>query len=246
MAERLGIGHQVLRGRNERLVYASISGFGQDGPRAQRPAYDLVVQAATGLMSINGAADGPPMIVGEAFGDLVAGLLCILGNPGCGGSARRQRQELPYRRCDVRHLAVHDAHGNRQLPGEWTAASPCRQSPSAVSTIRCLAAGDDSVVIAVLGNRQFEAFADVIQRPDLLHDGRFASDEGHCPHEADLRVAIEGWSRQRSVAHVVEEPGAAGIACAAIGAMAWPAGRSPGMRSLLGYLGQGRRHGRLP
>jgi CoA:oxalate CoA-transferase len=69
-----GIGDDVLMARNPRLVYASISGFGQSGPMRERPAYDIIVQALTGLMSINGEPSGPPTLVGESIGDVAAGL----------------------------------------------------------------------------------------------------------------------------------------------------------------------------
>src|SRR5262245_16871953 len=74
VAEKLGIGAETLMGRNSRLVYASISGFGQSGPMRERPAYDIIVQALTGLMTINGDPAGPPTLVGESIGDVAAGL----------------------------------------------------------------------------------------------------------------------------------------------------------------------------
>ncbi|MGH7213023.1 MAG: CaiB/BaiF CoA transferase family protein, partial [Acetobacteraceae bacterium] len=74
VARRLGVDYASLAAINRRLVYASISGFGQEGPLAHRPAYDIIAQAMGGIMSVNGSKDGPPTRVGESLGDLAAGL----------------------------------------------------------------------------------------------------------------------------------------------------------------------------
>ena len=74
VAKRLRIDYATLIAFNPRLVYASISGFGQDGPLSQQPAYDIIAQAMGGIMSVNGALGGPPTRVGKSIGDLAAGL----------------------------------------------------------------------------------------------------------------------------------------------------------------------------
>ena len=77
--ERLGFGYETLRKANPRLVYCSISGFGESGPEAHRPGYDLIVQGESGVMDITGFPDGPPVKVGNSIGDLVAGLAAAQG-----------------------------------------------------------------------------------------------------------------------------------------------------------------------
>src|SRR5262245_32866304 len=72
--ERLGLGYEAVAGRYPRVVYCSISGFGQTGPRRSEPGYDAVVQAEGGLMSVTGAADGPPYRLGVAIADIVSGM----------------------------------------------------------------------------------------------------------------------------------------------------------------------------
>jgi CoA:oxalate CoA-transferase len=78
-AERLGIGYDALAADNPRLVYASITGFGQTGPLASRPAYDLVIQAMSGLMSVTGFPDGPPIAVGDSICDVTTGMFAAWG-----------------------------------------------------------------------------------------------------------------------------------------------------------------------
>ena len=77
--ERLGVGYESLRALNPRLVYCSISGFGESGPEASRPGYDLIVQGESGVMDITGFPDGPPVKVGNSIADLVAGMSAAQG-----------------------------------------------------------------------------------------------------------------------------------------------------------------------
>ena len=76
--EKLGLGYETLKQRNTKIIYAASSGFGQTGPYATKPAFDIVVQAMGGIMSITGESGGPPIKPGASIGDITAGLfLCI-------------------------------------------------------------------------------------------------------------------------------------------------------------------------
>src|SRR5262249_13931362 len=77
--ERLGLGYESLRAVNRRLIYAAVSGFGQTGPWSHKPAYDLIVQALGGLMSVTGQPAGPPMKAGTSVGDITGGLFLLAG-----------------------------------------------------------------------------------------------------------------------------------------------------------------------
>lgn len=77
--DRLGLGWETLSANNPRLIYVSISGFGHTGPRVQAPAYDIIVQALSGIMHVTGDPDGPPTMIGEAIGDVAAGLFAAWG-----------------------------------------------------------------------------------------------------------------------------------------------------------------------
>lgn len=216
VADRLGIGAGALLARNERLIYASISGFGQNGPMRERPAYDIIVQALTGLMSITGDPDGPPTMVGEAFGDLTAGLYAswaIL-------AALHQRQRTG-RGCQI-DLAMFDALLS-MMPTATCRYVSTGQVPERVGNRHPLSApfgvfrtGDGHVVVAVLNEKLFETFCRVIDRPDLLTDPRFKSDSERTANEGALRAAFEAWSTARSTDVVVAELSAAGVPAAAI------------------------------
>ena len=216
VAQRLGIGHETLRAQNQRLIYASISGFGQDSPLRDRPAYDLVVQAMTGLMSVNGAPDGPPTIVGEAFGDLAAGLFASWAVLAAvvQRSTTGQGCHLDVAMFDSLLSLMPTATGSHAATGRAPFRSGNRHPFSA--PFGAYAAKDGNVVIAVLNNKLFEMLAVLICRPDLAQDQRFSCDEQRGLNEAVLRQAIENWSGALTVADVIAALEAQGIPCAPI------------------------------
>jgi CoA:oxalate CoA-transferase len=211
VAEKLGIGAEALLARNARLVYASISGFGQSSPMRERPAYDIIVQALTGLMTINGDPAGPPTLVGESIGDVAAGLYgswAILA-----GLYQRERTGAG---CRI-DLAMFDAL-LAMMPLATTRYLATGNVPQRVGNRHALSApfgafrtGDGHVVVAVLNTKLFERFAATIGRAELAHDERFASDSSRKTHEELLRVAFEDWSTARSTADVVAALTAAGV-----------------------------------
>jgi len=216
VAERLGIGYESLRSLNEKLIFASISGFGQHSPFKEKPAYDLVVQALTGLMSINGDPNGPPMIVGEAFGDLTAGLFASWAILAAvvQRNASGKGCQIDVSMFDSLLTLMPTAAASYLVSGKAPVRTGNRHPFSA--PFGAFAAQDGNVVIAVLNNKLFEQFSLIIGRPDLSQDPRFASDELRGTHETALRAAIEGWTLSLRVASIVETLEHAGIPCAAI------------------------------
>lgn len=216
VADKLGIGAGALAARNERLIYASISGFGQQGPMRERPAYDIIVQALTGLMSITGEPDGPPTMMGEAFGDLTAGLFAswaIL--------AALHQRERTGRGCRI-DLAMFDALLS-MMPTATCRYVASGKVPARVGNRHALSApfgvfrtGDGHVVVAVLNEKLFEQFCGVIGRADLLSDPRFGSDSERTENEGALRAAFEQWSCARTTHEAVAALSAAGVPAAPI------------------------------
>ena len=211
VADKLGIGAGALMARNPRLVYASISGFGQSGPMRERPAYDIIVQALTGLMSINGDPSGPPTLVGESIGDVAAGLYgswAIL--------AALFQRERTGAGCRI-DLAMFDAL-LAMMPLATTRYLATGKVPQRAGNNHALSApfgafrtGDGHVVVAVLNSKLFEKFASVIERAELVRDERFATDSARKVHEDVLRGAFEDWSTRRSTDDVVAALTAAGV-----------------------------------
>ncbi len=216
VAAKLGIGAEVLCGRDPRLIYASISGFGQDGPNAQRPAYDIVVQAMSGIMTTTGEPDGPPMLLGEAVGDVVAGLF---GSWAILAALYERERTGRGRRLDVAMLdammALQPLNVARYLALGRSPRRVGNRHPIS-APFGAFAARDGQFVLAVLNKRLFASLAGVVGRPDLPADPRFATDALRFEHEAELRAVIEAWAGGLSAAEAVAALMAAGVPAAEV------------------------------
>lgn len=189
--EKLGLGPAELRAINPRLVVTSISGFGQTGSMAKEPAYDLVAQAMSGLMSITGWADGKPTRVGISLGDLIPGLYAALGTV----SALLQRE----RTGEGQHidLAMYDSLvsimesvGMRALYDE-TPPTRIGNDHGLSAPFSTYATKDGDVVIAITNNRLFERLANAFNMPELMTDARFADPVARSDNRVALRELIE-------------------------------------------------------
>src|SRR5206468_2182824 len=174
--ERLGFGYERLRAVNRRLVYCSISGFGESGPEASRPGYDLIVQGESGVMDLTGFPDGPPVKVGNSIADLVAGMaaaqgitLALLTRERTG---RGQKVEIGM-------LDVMASLLTYQAGLYWNAGGqPKRrgnQHPSIVP-YEVFKAQDAYLTLGVANNSLWERMCRAIGREDLARDPRFDSE----------------------------------------------------------------------
>lgn len=216
VADKLGIGYARLSAENERLVYCSVSGFGQSGPNAAVPAYDIVAQALSGLMSITGDANGPPTLVGESVGDISAGMFAAWGIMSALYARERSGRG---RHVDV---AMFDSLFAMQ-PTALTQYLYAGVEPQRVgnrhplsSPFGAYAARDGYYVLAVANDKLFAAAARAIGRAQLAEDARFSSDQKRSLHDAELRAYIESWSRNLDLAQVIAALEAAGVPAAPI------------------------------
>lgn len=193
VAERLGLGADALMAENPKLIHASISGFGQNGPQAELPAFDLVAQAMSGFMALTGEPDGPPMKIGESIGDLAAGLfaswaiLAALVERGRTGQGRR----LDVAMMDSL-IALLPTAAAQWMFGPAPPRRVGNRHPLSTpfGTYR---AADGHLVICVLNAPQFARLTACMGLPELAADPRFATDELRTRHEPELRALIEGW-----------------------------------------------------
>jgi crotonobetainyl-CoA:carnitine CoA-transferase CaiB-like acyl-CoA transferase len=187
---RLGLDHASLARAHPRLVYASISGFGQTGPRAAEAGYDAVMQAEGGLMSITGPADGGPHRLGVAVADFISGLFATQGVLAAllARAATGRGQHVDVGMLDaVTALLTYQA-------GSWfaTAEVPRRlgnRHPS-IAPYDTFAAADGALVLAVGNDAQFRAFCAVIGEPALGSDRRYATNADRVQHYATLQPLI--------------------------------------------------------
>ena len=216
VAAKLGLDAPTLRARRPDMVYASISGFGQTGPWTGLPAYDLVVQALSGLMSVNGEEGGDPLKVGESYGDLMGGLyaswaiMAALVRRAATGTGAT----IDVSMHDALFSLLPTAHAQAMYGGREPARVGNRHPLS--TPFGCYQAKDGLVAICVLNDKHFAAFARMIDHPNLPADARFATDAARTDNEPALKLLIEGWLATQSADAAVTTMEAAGIPCAPI------------------------------
>ncbi len=216
VADKIGLGAAALRGRKPGLVYCSISGFGQAGPFRDLPAYDLVVQAMSGLMAATGEEGGTPLKTGESIADLNAGLFAswaimaaLVGKARTGDGAT-----LDVAMYDVLFSMLTTSHA-LHLYADTLPQRVGNRHPLS-TPFGCFRCADGQVVIAVLNAGQFARFAEVIGRPGLGDDPKFSNDSIRTLNEPELRAMIEEWSAPLSVEQALSTLAEAGLPSAPI------------------------------
>jgi CoA:oxalate CoA-transferase len=204
VAARLEVDASRLRARNARLVYLSISGFGQSGPLAAWPAYDLIIQAMSGLMSVTGSPEGPPTAVGESIADVATGLF------GAWAVLAALWQRERSGEGQVIDLAMLDAMLSMQLTGlaryaaDGTAPSRVGNRHPVTTPVDVFRARDGHVAMVVPSDAQFRELCAILGQPALVDDPRYANNAARRANENRLRALIEAWTASRSVADVVQ------------------------------------------
>lgn len=196
-AEKLGVAFSQLIHINPRLVYCSISGFGQDGPYSDRPGYDYLIQAMSGLMSITGPTEGPASKVGVAISDVIAGLNASTAILAALRQAEQsgQGQHIDIALLDCQIAGLINVASNYLVSG----APPQRhgrQHPNIVP-YQTFRASDGEFVAAVGNDRQFAALCQAVLRPELAQDKRFATNPARSQHRKVLIPLLEKIFQQR-------------------------------------------------
>jgi formyl-CoA transferase len=187
---RLGLGYEALKQENPRLIYCAISGFGQDGPLSDLPAYDQIIQGMSGVMSITGDADTAPYRVGYPVSDTIGGMTAAFAVAA--SLADHERTEGYF--VDVSMLESTLATmgwvvSNYLVAGRTPA--PMGNENMTASPSGTFRTGDGLLNIAANKQEQFEAVCRVVGRPDLARDPRFAERQGRLQHRAELKAELE-------------------------------------------------------
>jgi CoA:oxalate CoA-transferase len=197
--ERLGFGYPRMTLENPRLIYASTSGFGQTGPYSSRGAVDVIVQGMSGLMSITGEPDGPPVRAGYSIGDMAGGLYTAIGVLAAlherGRSGLGQRVDVAMLDAQIALLenAIVRYFATGEVPGRIGSRHPL------VTPFQALPTSDGWVVVA--GVKDWQLFCGLIGRDDLLLDERFASNTARTRNHAALEPLLYETFRKHSSAH---------------------------------------------
>jgi crotonobetainyl-CoA:carnitine CoA-transferase CaiB-like acyl-CoA transferase len=189
-AERLGLGCDALRARNERLVYASIGAFGREGPLARQPGYDPLMQAFTGLVSITGEPDRPGVRVGTSLIDLgtgvwaALGILAALHERATTGRGREVDVALFETGLSLVGYQLTDALRTGVAPGRFGTAFPL------IAPYEVFATADGELMIAAANDRLFAQLCEAIGRPELAADPRFLTNPDRLAHRDELLPLI--------------------------------------------------------
>jgi CoA:oxalate CoA-transferase len=219
-AERLGIGYAALTAINPRLVYASITGFGQTGPLASRPAYDLVIQAMSGLMSVTGFPHGPPTAVGDSICDVTTGMFAAWGiTTALAGRAQSGRgRHLDVAMLDSMFSMLLTVLAKRL----YTGAEPGRVGNRHPVTypVDCFRAKDGHIVMVAISDAAFAKLMQAIGRPELAADPRFLRNADRSAHETELRPILQEWMTFRTRDEIQQALDAADVPCGPVWSIA--------------------------
>ncbi|CRL12086.1 Succinyl-CoA:(R)-benzylsuccinate CoA-transferase subunit BbsF [Phaeobacter italicus] len=196
---KYGLDYDSLKEINPRLIYCSVTGFGQDGPYAARAGYDFLLQGMSGLMSITGAPDGEPQKVGVAITDIVTGLYGTIGILAAveqrHTTGRGQHIDMSLLDCATAVLA------NQNMNYLATGTSPTRmgnEHPN-IAPYQVMAVRDGHVILAVGNDGQFARLCEVLNMAGLAADPRFASNQLRVANRGDLTpmlaAALTQWGQ---------------------------------------------------
>ena len=213
---RLGIDYEAVRQVNPALIYASISGFGQDGPYSKRPAVDQVIQGMSGLMSITGEPDRGPMRVGIAVSDPSAGmflgqgiLMALLQREQTGEGQWVHTSLLESMLCKL------DFQAARYTMGGEVAAQEGNNHPT-LSPMGVFDTADGLVNLAASTDKMFAAFCEAMQAEELSANAAYQTVEGRLQHREALWEKANHLTSQHSTKELVEKLNSVGIPCGPI------------------------------
>jgi len=213
--EKFGLDAKSLRAANPRLVYASITGFGQDGPYAERAGYDYIIQGMGGLMSITGLPDGVPgggpMRVGVAVVDLFTGLYTCVGilSALLGREKTGEGAHIDMALFDTQLAMLANQASNQLVSGK----DPPRQGNTHPNIVpyQPFDAADQPIIIAIGNDRQFKRLAEICGHPEWASDQRFESNGSRVVHREAMVGLVAEAIRQKPAAEWLEQLEAAGI-----------------------------------
>lgn len=218
---RYGLGYTALREINPRLVYCSISGFGQTGPYSSRPGYDPIFQSMSGLMAMTGAPDGTPgagpQKVGYAVSDLTAGFYALAATLAAlhhRDTVSGEGQHIDIALLDAQIGAISHMAQNYFASGK----QPPRLGTSSEITCpyQAFECRDGQVMVSVGNDSQFRKFASAIGHPELATDERFLTNPKRAAHRAVLIPLIAEALAEKPVAHWLHALEQQGIPCGPI------------------------------
>ncbi len=214
--DRLGFGYAAAAELNPRLVYASISGFGQTGPYRNKPAFDAIAQALSGMMSITGEEAGAPARVGASIGDIASSLFATIGVL----SALQQRTHtgkgtfIDVAMLDCQLALMENAIARYLNAGEVPRRLGSRHP--LIAPFQAFPTADEPIAVCVDTNEQWERLCGALARPDLLCDARFPNGSARAANHAELEPILAEIFRGRGRAEWLDALDEADVPASAI------------------------------
>ncbi|MCK4661701.1 MAG: CoA transferase [Bacteroidales bacterium] len=208
--EKLGLGYDILKEINPRLIYAASSGFGHSGPESKKPAYDILAQAAGGIMSITGWPDAPPTRVGMSLGDITASLYTAIGI----SSALYQQtitgkgQKIDVAMLDCQVSILENALARYQVDGK--SPEPLGTRHPTIAPFQAFRAKNKYFVIGVGNDTLWEKFCIAIKHEELLNDSRFETNEKRTQNVKQLSQILDNVFKEKIIDEwlvILEEAG---------------------------------------
>jgi len=216
--DRLGLGWEVLRDLNPRLIYATIKGFGSYGPYAGFKSYEPVAQAMGGAMSVTGFPENPPTLVLPAIGDsgtgmqMAIGILAALQQRHSTGRGQHVEVSMQDAVVNIIRVSLRD-HQRQGKPMERHGNQLGHTVPG--TTYPCAPGGPNDHVLIFCQQQMWRAFCGAMGQPALADDPRFATADARWDNRAQLEPIIEAWTRSHTKHEVMKMLGDAGVPCGA-------------------------------
>jgi CoA:oxalate CoA-transferase len=206
VAARLSLGYKQLQAVNQRIIVCSLSGFGQDGPYRDRPAYDIIVQALSGGMSLTGPEGGEPVRAGVPIGDLCAGMFAVISTLAALHRMRATGEgcyiDISMLDCQVSMLSYQAAYYlmSGEIPG------PQGKRHRSIPTYRAFKCSDGvEIVVAANTEQMWRGLCEAVGAPLLISDSRFLTNENRLANRAALDSHLEGAFGARTSIDIMAE-----------------------------------------
>nr|WP_197975529.1 CaiB/BaiF CoA-transferase family protein [Rhizobium sp. CFBP 8762] len=217
---KYGLDYASLAKVNPRLIYCSITGFGQTGPQAHKAGYDFMIQGMSGIMDLTGEPDGPPQKVGVAFADIFSGLYGVVGIQAAllqrAQTGRGQQVDISLLDCMGGVLA------NQAMNYLATGTAPKRlgNAHPNIAPYQTVTVLDGHIIIACGNDAQFARLAILLDLADMALDPRFATNGARVENRTQLTDAIEGKTRLWTKADILARLDAIGVPAGPINTVA--------------------------
>jgi formyl-CoA transferase len=211
VAARLGVDYETLEAVNPRLIYASISGFGQTGPYAERPGFDLIAQGLSGVMSVTGEPGGDPVKCGIPIGDLSAGLFAAVGILSAYAARERTGRGQYVDTSLFEGALALSIWETAELWATGRVPQPLGSAHRLTAPYQALRTADGHITVGGNNQRLWARLCAALRREELTEDPRFATNDARMAHRPQLAAALEETLVERGTDHWVEVLLAAGV-----------------------------------